>query len=267
MLEVFRLPFMQYALIATSFIAALCAFLGVYVVLKRIVFVTAALAQISTAGVAVAFLFGLNPTITSLAITACAVALLAFASFGEKIPQDSILGISYVSAFALGVLFISKSAQGLEELQHLLQGNILTITAGQITWLAITFSVIALIHLLYYKEFMFVSFDAEMAQTQGYRVRFWNLLLYLTIGVVISLGIKVSGVLLIFGFLVIPAAIALMLVRNMKLIFAIAIVLSLVSVVCGLYFSFELDLPSGPTIVAVLFALLLIAIGLRAARR
>ncbi|MDZ7289510.1 MAG: metal ABC transporter permease [candidate division KSB1 bacterium] len=263
MLEAFRLPFMQYALIATSLIAALCSLLGVYIVLKRIVFVSAVLAQVSTAGLGLAFLVGLHPTVTALLLTLVAVVMFARTSFRGKIPQDSVLGISYVTAFAFGILFIARAAQGMEELQHLLQGNILTISPQQIYLLAGTAVVVGLIHYLFYKEFLFVSFDAEMAQTQGYNVKAWNFLLYFTVGLVIALGIRVAGVLLIFAFLVMPAAIALLLLRRMRGIFAMAIVIGLIAVFLGLYFSFDLDLPSGPTIVTVLFIFLLMALAFK----
>lgn len=259
MVEIFRLPFMQYALLASALIGTLGAFLGVYIVLKRMVFFSAAVAQISTAGMALAFLLGFNPTLTGLMVTMLAVVLFALKPSGEKIPPDSLLGISYVGAFALGILFIAKAAQGAEELQHLLQGNILTITPGQIYLLGATFLAVGVIHLLFYKQFIFIAYDPAMAQTQGYHVTAWNLLLYFTLGLVISLGIKVSGVLLIFAFLVIPAVTGLLLARKMKHIFSIAILSSLASVVGGLYFSFRLDLPSGPTIVAVLLILLMIS--------
>lgn len=258
MVEIFQLPFMQNALIASTLIGMVCAFLGVYIVLKRMVFFSAAVAQISTAGMALAFLLGLNPTLTGLAITMLAVVFFALRPTGEKIPPDSLLGISYVGAFALGILFIAKAAQGTEELQHLLQGNILTITAGQIYLLLGTFLFVGLIHLLFYKEFLFIAYDPAMAQTQGYHVTCWNLLLYFTLGLVISLAIKVSGVLLIFSFLVMPAVTGLLLARKIRHIFMVAILSSLVSVIGGLYFSFRLDLPSGPTIVAMLLLLLLI---------
>ena len=263
MIKVFQLPFMQYALVASSLIAVLCAFLGVFVVLRRIVFFSAVLAQVSTAGMALGFLTGLNPTVTGLALTCATVMLFAFAPFGSKVPQDTILGISYVAAFAMSVLIISKAAQGMEELQHLLQGNILTITTGQIYLLSITFIIIGAMHILFHKEFIFTSFDREMAETQGYATNAWNVLLYFSIGLVVALGIRVSGTLLIFALLVAPAACALLVLKKMRWIFPVAIIVSLVSVIFGLYFSFRFDLPSGPGIVAILIGFLLLAAGAR----
>jgi ABC-type Mn2+/Zn2+ transport system permease subunit len=257
MIEIFSIPFMQSALLASAIVSLLCAFLGVFVVLKRMVFLSAALAQISTAGMALAFLTALDPTKLGLIVALLASVLFALAASHGRMPRDTILGISYVGAFALSILFISKAAQGTEELQHLLQGNILTITNGQLYALAITLVVIGLVHYLFHKEFLFVSFDAETARTQGYNTAGWNLLLFLTIGTVVAIGTRISGALLIFAFLVVPAMIALSLFKKMKLVFIAAMIASLISVIIGLYFSFRLDLPSGPSITAVLLAILL----------
>ena len=257
MIEVFSLPFMQSALIASAIIGLLCAFLGVFVVLKRMGFLSAALAQISTAGMAFAFLFALDPIWTGLVVALLASALFALATSSGRMPRDSILGISYVGAFALGILFISRAAQGTEELQHLLQGNILTITRGQMYLLLATLVIVGPIHYLFHKEFLFVSFDAETARTQGYRTTGWNLMLFLSIGAVVAIGIKISGALLIFAFLVIPAMAALLLFKKLKWIFLTAMLASLLSVLLGLYFSFHLDLPSGPSITAILLSVLL----------
>jgi len=252
MIEIFELPFMQNALIASFLIGIICAILGVYIVLKKVVFFSASLAQISTAAMALAFLLGWNATATSLIVTFLIVVVFSIKPSWGKIPLDSILGIGYVAAFALGILFMAKSAIGIEELHHLLQGNILTISSQQIYILFIVFVITGLVHFIFRKELLFISFDPIMASTQGYNVQAWNLLLYFTIGLIISFGIRVSGVLLIFAMLVIPAVVSLLFVKNIKKVFFVAIFVNIISVFVGLYSSFQLDLPSGPTIVAVL---------------
>ena len=263
MIEIFQLPFMQNALIASSLIGVICAILGVYIVLKKVVFFSASLAQISTAAMALAFLLGWNATVTSLIVTFLIIIVFSIKPSWGKIPLDSVLGIGYVAAFALGILFMAKSAIGIEELHHLLQGNILTISSQQIYVLFFVFIITGFIHYLFKKELLFVSFDPDMARTQGYNVQAWNLLLYFSMGLIISFGIRVSGVLLIFAMLVIPAVVSLLLVKNIKKIFFIAISINLSSVFIGLYGSFQLDLPSGPTIVAVLLGILLVGQVLR----
>jgi ABC-type Mn2+/Zn2+ transport system permease subunit len=257
MIEIFSFPFMQNALLASSLIGVLCAVLGVYTVLKRVVFFSAALAQISTTAIALAFFLGLSAPLTSLTLTALAIIIFATKTSWGRIPLDGVLGITYVGAFALSILLIAKSPLGMEELHHLLQGNILTVTSGQVYLLIGLFILVGCIQLLFRREFTFISFDPAMARTQGYNVEAWNLLLYFSMGLVISFGIRVCGVLLIFAMLVVPAVIALQWVRDMKKVFLIAIGVNLVAVLIGLIGSFLLDLPSGPAIVAVLISILL----------
>jgi ABC-type Mn2+/Zn2+ transport system permease subunit len=106
-----------------------------------------------------------------------------------------------------------------------------------------------------------------MARTQGYNIKAWNLLLYFTMGLVISFGIRICGVVLIFAMLVAPAMVALQWVRDMKKILLLAIAVNLTAVAIGLYSSFLLDLPSGPAIVAVLLVILFGGMLLRSMRK
>ncbi len=114
-------------------------------------------------------------------------------------------------------------------------------------------------HAVFYKEFLFVSFDRETARTLGYNVTFWNLFLYLTLGLVIAFAMQFAGVLLVFNFLVLPAVAGLLVARGMRGMFAVAIAASLAASVVGFSFSVVFDLPTGPSIIAVSGALLLIA--------
>ena len=249
-------------------IAVACSVLGVYVVLRRIVFVGAALAQLSSAGIALAlFLAGMGVTsgITGHP-TAFALAFgLAGAMFfglggGHRagVPPDATIGVTYATAAAAGILLIAKAKSG-EVHDIFLQGNILGITrADTLVLLAVSIPVL-LAHTLFYKEFLFVSFDREMARTMGYRVTFWNLFLYFTLGLVIAFAMQFAGVILVFNFLVLPAVTGLLLAHNMRGIFAVAVLSAVVAAVVGFSLSVPFDLPSGPAIIAVSAALALLA--------
>jgi ABC-type Mn2+/Zn2+ transport system permease subunit len=114
-------------------------------------------------------------------------------------------------------------------------------------------------HALFYKEFLFVSFDRETARTLGYRVTFWNLFLYFTLGLVIAFAMQFAGVMLVFDFLVLPAVTGLLLARSMAGIFTISVISALIAAVVGFSLSVPFDLPSGPAIIAVSGALALVA--------
>lgn len=255
----FRDSFMQMALLASLVVGVVCAYLGVYVVLRRIVFVGAALAQVSSAGVGLALLTGVNPAALSLALTLGGVAAFSVKSKDRRTTQESYIGIGYAVASALAVLFVAKSAQGEAHMLDVLSGNILTVTSSQVWWMAGVGALVILIHALFHKQFMFSAFDRETAQASGIRSAWWDLFFFLLLGVIISLGIKLAGTLLVFAFLVLPGVTALLLSQHLGRIQAIAIAASIIATVTGLYASVRLDLPSGPTIVASSFVLLLVA--------
>lgn len=259
MLSIFKDSFLQTALVASLIVGAVCAYLGVYVVLRRIVFVGAALAQISSAGVGLALYAGWNPFLLSLVLTLGGVAAFSVKSVDKRTTQESFIGIGYAVASALAVLFVAKSAQGEAHMLDVLSGNILTVTSGQV-WMMVAVGIVAvLIHTLLHKQFLFSAFDSDMAQSAGIRAGWWDLFFFLILGVVISMSIRLAGTLLVFAFLVIPAVTALLLSQHLGKIYAISIGTAVVASVFGLYASVKFDLPSGPAIVAVSFVLLVVA--------
>ena len=254
------------ALYGALVIALACSVLGVYVVLRRIVFVGAALAQISSAGVALAlWLAGAGialgaigrPTVVSLLLTLVAVLFFAGGTRG-RVPPDATIGVTYAVAAAVGIILIAKAASG-EAHDIFLSGNILGITRSDtLVLLAVAVPVLAF-HLVFYKELLFVSFDRETARTLGYNVRRWDLLLYLTLGVVIASAMQFAGVMLVFNFLVLPAVTGLLLSHSMRGVFFWSVASALVAACAGFSLSVPFDLPSGPAISAVSGVLVMLA--------
>jgi ABC-type Mn2+/Zn2+ transport system permease subunit len=251
-IEIFKIPFMQHALITGLLIGIMCSYLGVYIVLRRIVFVGVSLAQISSSGFAIGVLIGIEPMIAMLALTIFCVLIFALNLQSKTIPQDSFLALGYVIASAATILLLTKHPQGDADLMSLLFGNILTITTGHIYLLSGLLIVLAFIYLLFQKEFLFIAFDAETAETLGYNPKVWNMIFYITIGVLISLSVRSAGILLIFGFLVIPPVIAILLFNRIRWLFIISVSIAIIVVPIGLYLSFTLDVPSGPALVALM---------------
>lgn len=264
------------ALYGALLIALACSVLGVYVVLRRIVFVGAALAQLSSAGIALGtFLYGMgiggelthHPVAMALIVTIAGAMFFGVGGGGRAgVPPDAVIGVTYAVAAATGILLVAKSSVG-EAHDLFLQGNILGITNSDTLVLLAVAVPVLLVHLVFYKEFLFVSFDRETARTLGYNVRFWNLLLYLTLGVVIAYAMQFAGVMLVFNFLVLPAVTGLLLARSMAGIFGVAIGSALLAAVIGFSLSVPFDLPSGPAIIGISGVLALLAWGLRAVAR
>jgi len=261
-------------------VAAICAYLGVYVVLKRIVFVGAALSELAAVGVALAFWPLLihhvgflarmdtettRPLFLALVLVLAGVAFFSQQGVGREVPREAIIGLTYGAATAFTIIFLSISKGAEQETIHLIQGDILTISSAAIRQLLIVAVPIALIHALFYKEFVLVSYDPETARTLGFRSPLLELLFYLTLGLMIAVAIKVAGSLTVFGYMVLPAVAALKLTRRLGLAFVIAIVLALVATLCGVYISSwqGSDIPMGPAIIGA--ATVLVAVSALAA--
>ncbi len=247
------------ALYGALVIAVACSTLGVYVVLRRIVFVGAALAELSSAGLALGlWLAGIgaastlttHPVALSVAVTLGGALFFGLSGSRSRIPADATIGVVYAVAAAAGILLIAKARTG-EAHDIFLQGNILGITHSDTMVLIAVAIPVLLVHVVFFKEFVFVSFDRETARTLGYNVVFWNLLLYLTIGLVIAFAMQFAGVMLVFDFLVLPAVTGMLLSRSMVGMFVWAVASGLLAALIGFSLSVPFDLPSGPAIIAV----------------
>lgn len=267
----FQHEFMVHMILGTALVGVVCAFLGVFVVLRRAVFVGASLAQVSSLGVALSFFIcgeigewlerdiHMPPQPFALALTVAVSALLALQFRERRVPRDTGIGVIYAAASGLAILVVATSAHVHAEVLNLLFGNVLTIDRGTVIGLAALVAVMGVVHWLFRKEFLFASFDPEAATAAGVRAKLWNVLLFITIGVTISLTINAAGALVVFNFLVLPAATALLVGKNLRAVTLVAVIIAVVAGFLGITLSFLGDLPTGPTIVAVNAALLLAA--------
>ena len=254
--EMMNEEFVRIALGAAATIGALCSYLGIHVVLRRIVFVGAALAEISALGVALAVFKHWDPLRCSLGAVLVGVLLFSLPVRRGRIPEDGYIGISYAAAWAGALVLLYLAPHGEGEMMHLLQGDILGIQLEELHTLMAVFTGLALCHLLFMKEFWMVSFDPEMAQTLGLRAWWWNFLFYLSLGVAIALAIRAAGVLLVFSFLVLPPITGLLLSSRKGWVIVFSVVSSLLAAFIGVWLSYTYaEISTGPAIVICSFAL------------
>ena len=256
--EMLQHAFFIYALIAGALAACMCSVVGVYVLLKRMVFVGITLAQLSSAGVALALLLDLPPWLLALGATLIGVAFFSQVSANRDIPLEGVIGASYALSAVLGIMFIAKNPFGEARSLNVLFGNILSVQMGEIIALAVVLVALLVLHAVFYKEFLFVSFDYETALAHGLAARRWNLLLHLTLGLAIAFAIRSMGVLLVFTFLLVPAMTARLLARSMASLFILSTGFGMAAVPIGLYLAFRIDLPTGSTVAAASVGLLLL---------
>ena len=260
-LEPLAFGFMQRALLAAGLASVVCAVVGTFVVLKGMAFMGDAVAHSSLTGMAVAFLFGGNVFWGALGWAVPASILITLISRRANLRLDTAIGIIFAGGFALGIILISRAANYTADLFGFLFGNVLGASWNEVALIGIIAGLVILVLVVFYKELLFTSYDATMAAASGIPVRLIYYLLPVLVAVTTVASLKAVGIVLVLALLVTPAAAGNLLARRLPAIMATSVAVGLLSIVAGLYLSFYLDLPTGPSIVMVatgLFALALV---------
>lgn len=247
----FEEPFLLRALLAGVLLSLILGYFGLHVVRRRIVFVDLALAQISAVGVAVAVFTEGDPLLYALLFTFAGASLFALGNGEGRIPQEAVMGIVYIVASAVAILLVAKVPHGEAEVLKVLFGDLLAVTSGQLELMSLLFGLVALIHLVWRGRFTRLATQEEREGGWG-----WNLLFYLSLGLVIAVAIRSGGVLLVFSYLVIPAVASLLWAREMPWGLVLAWGVGLMGTAGGLMLSYRADLPTGASIVGMLGLLL-----------
>jgi len=244
------------------------AWFGLHVLARGVVFVDLSLAQVAALGLTVAILAG--HTVHSdagywyaLAFAVGGAVLFALARPYEKsMQQEAVIGIVYAVSASLGVLALDRAPQGAEHIKQLLIGSILTVTPGEVGQLALLYAAIGAVHLVFRRPLMQVSFDPLLAGALRRRVFLWDVLFYGSFALVVTSSVRIAGVLLVFSYLIVPAALAGLFAARVRSQLLLAWALGAALTAAGLYASWTLDLPTGPAIVAAFgAATALLAVG------
>jgi zinc/manganese transport system permease protein len=265
---------MKWPLATSLLLPPLLVYLGLHVVKREVIFVDLALAQVATLGTCVALLAGYHfddrPTFwISLVVTFLGAAFFSWTRSNRKgeVPQEAIIGITFVVAAAGVILLLSRIAGGKEELEHLLTGDILNVTAGEVGQRVALFAVLGGFYGVFHKRFVAVSTDAEAAAAAGLRVMWWDFLFYAAFAVIVVSFVRVAGVLLTFAYLIVPAVCGATLAQSWRGRLLVGWVVAAASSLIGLLASYWMDLPTGAAIVCACGLLLIVASLLGAMRR
>jgi ABC-type Mn2+/Zn2+ transport system permease subunit len=263
------------ALVGTLIMGVVCPLIGSYLVLRRTIFLGLTLPEIAAAGVS--FTFWLQQTgflpefaqgersigmIGSLLFTFLGMALLGYLEQRGKGMAEGRLAAAYAFAGAVTILFMVFNPAGQIDVLNLLKGEVIALSRGELKLLTGVFGLVAVVMVIFRREFLLISFDRDLAFLLKGRQIIWDILLYLLAGIVIALGVIMAGPLLIFGFLVLPALAAKPLASRMSGFLLLSSVLGLLMAFVGFYGSVRLDLPLGPTDVAIGCCLIFLAYGL-----
>jgi zinc/manganese transport system permease protein len=209
------ISFLAAPFIACLILVGILGYLGLHVLLRNVIFVDLALAQIAALGAVIAFYLGHEPGTLPSFFMSLLAALLGAAIFSwsrtrrEKIPQEAIIGITYVIASAGAILVADRAPEGAEHIKELLAGAIIWVSWSTVVKDLIICSLVGVAHFFLRKKFILISEDPDRAFDSGMRVRWWDFLFYALFGLVITVSVEIAGVLMVFAFLVAPSIIAL----------------------------------------------------------
>jgi zinc/manganese transport system permease protein len=247
---------MKWPLAACLVLPPLLVYLGIHVVKREVIFVDLALAQVATFGTCIALIMGYSfhdriAFWISLGVTFLAAALFSWSREIEQhhVPQEAIIGITFVVAAAAVILLLSRVAGGKEELEHLLTGDILNVSAADVAQRGAVFAALAIFYGAFHRKFALISSDHAAAVASGMRARFWDFLFYAAFAIVVVSFVRVAGVLLTFAYLIVPAVCAVMLAETWKSRLIIGWCITATASLVGLAASYKLDLPTGAAIV------------------
>ncbi|MBI4971989.1 MAG: metal ABC transporter permease [Candidatus Omnitrophica bacterium] len=253
--------------LACLILTGIHVYLGIHVIERKVIFVDLALAQIAALGATTSILLGhdLHSGVTywlSLGATVLGAVIFSMTrTRREKIPQEAIIGIVYAMAAASAVMILSRSAEGDEHIRSMLVGNVLLVSLPQIIKILVLYSLLGLFHWYFRRKFLLISTKPNLAFQRGMNVKFWDLIFYLTFGVVVTSSVQIAGVLLVFSFLIVPAVCAILFSSKLSTRLWLGWLIGIGVSFLGIFASYFFDFPTGATIICA-FGLVLIILAI-----
>jgi zinc/manganese transport system permease protein len=267
MVELLLWPF-----VAGLVLTGIHAYFGLHVLARGVIFVDLSLAQVAALGLAVAILAGHAVHSEAgywyaLAFAIGGAVLFAAARpYEPSFPQEAIIGIVYAVSAALGVIVLDRAPLGAEHIKQLIIGSILTVTPRDVGQLTLLYGAIGILHFIWRQPLIEASFHLHHAVTPQ-RTLLWDIVFYISFALVVTSSVRIAGVLLVFSYLIVPAALAGLLVADLRRRLIVAWGLGALLTGAGLYASWTLDLPTGPAIVTAFGAATALVAVSAAARR
>jgi len=248
------LSFLALPMLACLILTGSHCYMGIHILMREVLFVDLALAQVAALGAAVGAVVGLEVSSVpnyffALGFTLIGAALFAMSRFRDRrIPQEAVIGIVYAVCAGAAVLVLSKSTTEGEEIEQMLTGRLLFIGWPEIIKTTAIYIGIFLIHARCAKRFFAMSQDEDF---HGAHDRLWDFLFYATFGIMVTSSVKMAGVLLVFCYLIIPASCAMLFFRTVTSRLITGWLLGLLGSAAGLTIVAIWDFPVGPAIVGV----------------
>lgn len=246
------LRFLPKALAVAVMSSIVCGVVGCYVVLRGMAFIGDAVAHAVFPGLAVAFVVSGNLIVGGTVAGVVTAVLIAVFSQTRRLREDSVIGIFFVGAFALGVVIISRAPGYAGSLEQFLFGSITGIPDRDLVVVALAGLGVLAAVLALHPQLVAVTLDRESARALGLRVFWYDLTLYVLVTLAVVISVQTIGNVLVLALLVAPAATARLLTDRLAVMMGLAPLIGSLAALVGLYLSWSWDLPVGATVVLVL---------------
>jgi ABC-type Mn2+/Zn2+ transport system permease subunit len=250
--------FMQRALAGSIVVGTVCSIIGVYVVLRGMAFLGDGMAHASFGGVALGFLLGINPLLVAMLFSLATAGLIQVTSRRAQLRLDAAIGVFFSFTMALAILFIGLMRTYDARLYGYLFGNVLGVSSANLILMAFLAAVVLAAIAALFKELKFLVFDEETAQASGLPTGLLSTALVILVALTVVISIKAVGIILVTALLVTPAATAYQLTNRFGMMFLLSWLAGMASCLVGMFFSYQVGIPSGSSIVitaTLLFAL------------
>ncbi len=260
MLEIFQYDFMRNALLAGLLAAVACGIIGTYVVVKKMVSISGGISHASFGGIGLGLFLGVSPLLGALVFTVAVALVMGLVTRKSRLPEDTTIGILWAMGMAIGIIFIGLTPGYAVDLFTYLFGNILTVPPADIILMVLLDGIIIVAVIVLYRGFLALSFDEEYSTVLGVPTQLLYLVLLGLIALTVVLLIRIVGIILVIALLTIPAAMARRFTASLVGVMALSTLFGAIFTTGGLMLSYQLNLPSGATIIMLAGTILLAAL-------
>ncbi len=263
-MDLLQYGFFQHALLGSLLTAIACGIVGTYIVSRRLVFISGGITHASFGGLGLGFYLGMNPILMAMLFSVLSAFGVEWASKTQNVREDSAIAGIWSLGMALGVIFIFLTPGYAPNLSAYLFGNILTVSTGDIIWIAVLSLLLIALFGLFLREIVYVAFDRDFAVTQGLPVKLIEYVMMFFIAVTIVLSIRLVGIMLLMSLLTLPQITVNLFTSDFKKIIFGSIAIGFLGCVAGLVLSYFLNVPSGAFIILVLVLFFLVVKAIKA---
>lgn len=253
--------FMRRALMAAVVVGLVAPAIGVFLVQRRLALLGDGMGHVALTGVGLAFLTGTAPVPTALAVSVLGAIGIEVLRARSRSAGDVVLALVFYGGIAGGVVLTYLAGnRAATSLNQYLFGAITTVSGADLRWLVLAAVAVLAVLFLFGAQMFAVSFDSDVAHTQGIRTEFISVLITVLAAVTVVIGMRTVGLLLVSAIMIVPIAAAQQVSRSFRGTAAVGAIIGLVCAVGGVIVSFYLDVPSGATIVLLTLACFLLAL-------